>query len=219
MNKPFPIIRSVGPPPELHADRIVAEMLRVIVKASAQRMTLMGRTLAESADGNPKAQAKLLKKLEDIAGPFLLGSFLQPGKRGRYVLHLFAIDGWDAGRTDYIRDAMPDKPWLACTHFTFISKGHGRDNFETRSAVSLLVTHHSLSRLAQRCGAKKPNDLIVAVNNIWAAHFDEVIDAADRQLPIRLGRLKFTLREGRYAFAVMKPHEGGGIVVTTILDT
>jgi hypothetical protein len=32
----FPIIQSLGPPPEKHADRIVAEMLKLIVVAHAK---------------------------------------------------------------------------------------------------------------------------------------------------------------------------------------
>jgi hypothetical protein len=43
---------------------------------------------------------------------------------------------------------------------------YGRRRYDEESSTSQVVTHHELSRLAKRCGAATPNDLLVAVHNM-----------------------------------------------------
>ena len=85
-------IHSVGAPPEQHADRVVAEMLHVLVRGRLEREKHIKATL-NLPDGNPRAQAKLAKKLEERGWPFIL-SLRETGKRGRYELNFVT---WTAG--------------------------------------------------------------------------------------------------------------------------
>lgn len=209
-------IKSFGPPPEKYADRIVAEMLHLIIKASAKRLGQIRSALTAMPDGNPKAQQKIVRKLEQLGGPFLLSaSLLSSGKRGRYKIGAVFIDGWDATHEQivHIDDAMPTKPWLACTHVVLTSKG--RHDYENKAAVPLMVSHHAMSRLAQRCGAETPIDLLIAVNNIWCAFIDQIHVTWPRDG----AHLKFRLTRTLSAFAVLRQGDKGEIVVTTILDT
>jgi hypothetical protein len=66
----LPTIQSVGAPPEEHADRVVAEMMRSMVQSRLSRDSLINAAI-NMPDGNPKAQAKLAKKLRDIGWPFV----------------------------------------------------------------------------------------------------------------------------------------------------
>jgi hypothetical protein len=158
-----------------------------------------------------------------LGKPFTLTvKLLSSGKRGRYVLGAYFIEGWDAGRKKIIAssDPIPDKPWLACTHTKITSRGRGL--YDEKRSISLVVTHHALSRLAQRCGAQSTGDLLVAVHNIWWAHIKECCDRKDSGHRIKADRrLKFKLTESLSAFAVLKPYDDGrgGIIVATILDT
>ena len=219
-----PTIRSIGAPPARHADRVVAEMLRLIVKARINRIGFIRETLGATPDGNPRAQSKLMKKLTEAGRPFVLHTALKPGKRGRYVFKLFVVDGWDAERKAPIGpdDKMPAKPWLAVTDRSCTSLGNRA--YEMDASYSLFVTHHALSRLAQRCvDLKGPVQLLSAVNNIWVAYMVEGLDRKNWDWVKDDYRLKFKVSEGRSAFAVLKRYPDGdggvGIIISTILDT
>jgi len=105
-------IHSVGAPPEQHADRVVAEMLHVLVRGRLEREKHIKATL-NLPDGNPRAQAKLAKKLEERGWPFILDvSLRKTGKPGRYELNFVTLDGWSPGG-NIITDEkdIPQKPY------------------------------------------------------------------------------------------------------------
>jgi hypothetical protein len=52
-------IHSIGPPPERHADRVVAAMLRQLAQTRAHLLPAILAAFANSSDGSPKAQRKL----------------------------------------------------------------------------------------------------------------------------------------------------------------
>lgn len=214
----LPIIKSVGPPPEKYADRIVAEMLRMIVRARTQRMKAI-TVMAGRSDGGPRAQGKMLKALEQQHRPFVLSTLLEPGKRGRYKIHAVFIEGWDADKKQIIVNDydIPDKPWLACHRFKFTSKGRGE--YDQDLGVMMMITHHALSRLVQRCGAKSAGDLIAAVGNIFWAYVERI--TKDSKPIGNDERLRFKTTETLSAYAVLQHYADGqgGIVVATILDT
>lgn len=215
-----PTIRSRGAPPEEHADRVVAEMLRMIVAARAARAGQIQSLVGEMPDGNPRAQAKLARRLEAVGRPFVLDVDLNPGKRGRYDLLVRCIEGWDGVRGELISedDKIPGRPWLACTIVKMTSRGRG---FYKEDAVPLvLITHHALSRLAQRCGARTSEDLLDATSNIFFRYLEEGFERRDLDWVKADCRLKFQLREGLQAIAVLKPHDGiRAALVATIIDT
>jgi hypothetical protein len=213
-------INSVGPPPAMHADRVVAEMLRQIVSARQSRWDKIKDVLRAQPDGHPKAQQKLVGKLKEAGGMFMpFAVLLETGKRGRYKLRAFWVDGWDASRREVIfpKDTIPGRPWLAGTIVDITSKGNF--TYEEDASISMVFTHHALSRLAQRCGARGPIDLMIAVRNIWLAYLKESAERNNDFWTVDGFRLKFALTESTNAFAVLNNYDDGkgGIVVATII--
>jgi hypothetical protein len=214
-----PVIQSVGLPPEKHADRVVAEMLRFIAREQQARRARPPLVHKAISDGSPKAQARMVERIRRSGGPIVIDVKLTPGKRGRYLIELYDWCVWDDQRGIEINpgDAIPNRPWLAC-NVTGI-EGIGDSERRVESHNALFVTHHALSRLAQRCGARTVDDLIAAAKALWRAYYayrmtmipgaptpDGTRIAVD--LPAGMGR----------AVAVTRQHEEGGLIVATIIE-
>jgi hypothetical protein len=168
----LPKIQSLGLPPERHADRVVLEMLKVIAGARQRTWPEIQAIVDQGPDGNPKAQARMLAKLKAAAGPFIVSAHLKPGKRGRYQLIFLDTHVWnpETGETVMPDDtSIPEMPWLAFMLVEWTSKGEHR--YDVKSSVALLITHHALSRLTQRCGARTMQDVWNAAREIGVAYF------------------------------------------------
>jgi hypothetical protein len=100
-----------------------------------------------------------------------MGTALKPGKRGAYEIKFYMWSGWDPSRDGIIDpgDPLPPKPWLVCRVYVLHSAGRGRGLVELSSFPALFVSHHALSRLAQRHGARTWKDLLDAAMEIWFA--------------------------------------------------
>jgi hypothetical protein len=81
---------------------------------------------------------------------------LTPGKRGRYELMIWDFTGWDPRRDVKIQsgDEIPEKPWISCNLTHLRSLGRGRETLEFRSFPVLVISHHAISRTAQRLGLR-----------------------------------------------------------------
>jgi hypothetical protein len=79
-----PSIQSIGPPPERHADRVVAEMAHWLEKEADRCWPGIKTVFRAGCGGSPKAQTRFLEKLRKAAGPALLVSDTEPGTRGRF---------------------------------------------------------------------------------------------------------------------------------------
>jgi hypothetical protein len=173
-------------------------------------------------DSRPQDQQRIVEKLKDVGGPSLLvAGLMSSKKRGRYQLRMLFIDGWDAARKEVIspKDSIPDKPWLAVTWVDLISRGRFR--YDQNGGIEILVTHHALSRLAQRCNdARKPIDLISAVTNIWAKYAEQSVKHDGERWVTDGYRLTFPLNKTENAVAVLNNYNDGkgGIVFATIID-
>jgi hypothetical protein len=178
----FPEINSSGAPPERHADRVVADMMRLIIEAHGAILGAIHAAFKDRSDGNPIGQQRMVKRIKDSAGGLLFDCILTPGKRGRYELILTDCAGWNpiTGCTvragwnivegeaeDDETRAIPDRPWLACrvTRIESLGRGH----YKVCRAIPLLITHHSLSRLAQRSHARTAFNLVWAARAAWDA--------------------------------------------------
>jgi hypothetical protein len=213
-----PTISSVGAPPEQHADRVVAEMLRFLVRGQLERQRHIKAAL-RLPDGNPQAQAKLARRLEETGWPLILDVRLRKsGKRGRYELDFTALDGYSPIRKKIIGDVkdIPQKPWLAISLVWLESKGN--HSYDASSVTAVLITHHALSRLAQRTSVRTVDDLIGAVDAIWSAYAKYVHDHRTVRFP-RDHRLTFDIDGGGNALAVLSHDEDweNTIVVKTII--
>jgi hypothetical protein len=211
-------IQSLGLPPERHADRVIAAMLRQIARASAHLMPTISEVVANSSDGSPKAQRKLEARLRR-AGAF--GTSLTTGKRGRYQIYFFSWGGWDPEKKSPIAfgDPMPSKPWLAVFANHLKSDGRGAGRVHLKAAPAVLVTHHSLSRLAQRAGARTAGDLIDAMHGFLAAASEIITSAAPDDAPPAAGwRVPVDLPTGEVIVVIKRELETGTLIATTTLE-
>jgi hypothetical protein len=211
-----PRIQSLGPPPERYSDRIVGEMMQLISQASAELLPGIRAAIESPSDGNPKAQAKMEQRLQRAGA---LGTLLRPGKRGAYRLGFFVWSGWDPARDMIIQpgDALPHKCWLACCLHTVRSEGRGRGKVELTIMPNLLVSHHCLSRLVQRHGARTWQDLRDAAMNIWIAMMKLATEIGlERYLAPPAAGWRIPIEGG--AVVVLRRHEKfAALVAATIL--
>jgi hypothetical protein len=170
-----PSIQTPGPPPERHADRLVAEMLRHLAVTRAQLTERISDAIIKSSDGSPKAQGKMLERIQRAGASY---AKLSPGKRGRYSLCYFDWTGWDAARGVEIKlnDLIPPKPQIVCWLNSVRSNGQGRCEVSFRGAPFLFITHHVLSRTAQRFGARTLDDLSAVVENLSSTTIKLFVD-------------------------------------------
>ena len=205
MKTPAPEIQSVGSPPERHADRMVALMLQQLAKQQAQRARLITELISSCRGGTPKAQQKLAARLKK-AGAFNVD--LRTGKRGKFELCFLELLGWDAGQDEPILPEhpgpWPEKPWLVCHVNGLEGRATG-----TKMAPLVFVTHHCLSRAAQRLEVRTTADLVTTT---------ELIIIAASKLVMKLGmqrildemppdgyrvQVEVELAVGRYAVTVV----------------
>lgn len=132
------------PPPERHADRVIAEMLRDLARKRALTAKAIGAAMGASKDGTPRAQQRMADRIQ-AAGAIAVE--LNPGKRGRYTMLVYDLVGWDRVRDDMITptSAIPEKPWLACLVTRITDRGR-----DIKTVPMMFLTHHAISRAAQR---------------------------------------------------------------------
>jgi hypothetical protein len=207
-----------APVPIRHSDRIIAEMLRYIAREHAGTFSRVIAAIKGDRCGGPKAQARTVERVRRIAGETLLDVQLTPGKRGHFKIALADWVAWHEGQGCEIGpdDPLPLKPWLACG-ITFVEgKGGGRRS--AKGHYSLMLTHHSLSRLAQRAGVRSVPELIGAVRAVWGAYYDFRLRSTPGTPTPTGTHLPFKLASGREAVAITKRYPDGGSLVVTVID-
>jgi len=171
-------IQSVGPPPERHADRVVAEMMREVAKNHATLWDEIQLVIVDSRGGSPKAQRKLAERIKRAGA---LHTKLWPGKRGKYEIMIYDFTGYDPSRNKEIGDGdpIPEKPWIACNLSMLESPGGGRNMVECNSRPILFITCHAMSRTAQRLGMRTSAHLMAAARIIWNGCIKMMNEKAD----------------------------------------
>src|SRR6516165_10034349 len=91
----IPVIASVGPPPEMHADRVVAEMLHWLVEIRAEMWKGFWRAVEIGSFGNPVGQQRAVDRMRRAGGRFLMQCHLEPAKRCRYTITIVELTVWD----------------------------------------------------------------------------------------------------------------------------
>jgi hypothetical protein len=173
--------------------------------------------IEHSNDSNAVAQLKMLERIKEAAGSFCLGAEIETGKRGRYVLTFLTMNALNAETKKIVRpdDPIPEKPWLAFSFVSITSKGRSR--YDNECGVYLLVTHHALSRLAQRCGARTIDDVAQAARQIGSTFFEYGSQTADEILRDNT-RMKVELpREMGTAVCPLRRYDDFGCVVIATL--
>jgi hypothetical protein len=157
-------------PPERHADRIIAAMLRDLARRYAEILTAVAKAAVTSKDGGPRAQHRMAERIRKAGA---IDVDLKPGTRGRYELTILYLVGWDPASDQAIvprgNEPLPPKPWLA----VYVTRITNRGRDVTASPI-LFVTHHALSRCAQRFGVRTMHQVVAAciAGKIWDAMVD-----------------------------------------------
>jgi len=159
-------IKSVGPPPERYADRVVAEMMRDMARTHATLWDAIHDVVKTSRGGSPKAQRKLAERIKR-AGAYR--TFLTEGKRGRFEILIYDFTGYDVARDAEITgdDPIPEKPWISCNVSVLTSPGNGQDVIKVHARPILFISVHALSRMAQRLGMRTSRHLKAAIGIIF----------------------------------------------------
>jgi hypothetical protein len=94
---------------------------------------------------------------------------LSTGKRGKYEILIYDFTGFDPSRDAEIgpNDPIPEKPWISCNLSMLESPGGGRNMVEVNSRPVLFITHHAMSRVAQRLGMRTSEHLMASARIIW----------------------------------------------------
>jgi hypothetical protein len=161
-------------------------------------------------DGNPKGQMKLVERLAKAAGPFLLDNSLLPGKRRKYTLRLHRLIGWDKGGMIEIGAPIPAAPWLAVIVERIVCSYASIDQNYT---VTALISQHAIARLAERCGARDPHDVIEIARIMSLAIIKRLRNTYRNEMPADGWHVPF---EGGIAI-VRFDSDSGNPLVTTVL--
>jgi hypothetical protein len=144
---------------------------------------------------------------------------LESGKRGKYRLTAYAWTGWDPIRDQRITidDDPPVKPWLC--FWAYMVEGVGRGGLKLYGRGVLYLTHHALSRVAQRWQVRDLADLRKVIRTIalCVLSYTNDLDEHDTWSHIGPAGARVCLPSGNVI--VLKPHEkhDRALVVTTIL--
>jgi hypothetical protein len=210
-------IQSAGRPPEQHADRVVAEMLREMAKTHARLWAAVDGIVDNSRDGNPRSQRKMEAKIR-AAGA--VDTILTPGKRGRYALWVFSYVGWDPARDAVITlaDPIPPKPWVASVFHEITGEGRGWINTMARSLF--YISHHALSRAAQRWGFRTSDQMLKVIRDIGDRTMKYILDTGIRDehwcdTPPR--GIRIPLADDSAAIVLKKHEKRHALVVATVL--
>lgn len=200
----LPVIRSIGPPPEKHAARVVSEMCRYLYgeQKRFQAATTQAAKLRRSPLGCPKAQQRFCDRMCRAGGAGLLASYLETGKRGKFEMAFIVWRVVHPVTVALVKDdhVFPAKPWL--TGEIVRIKG---PTGEITQAVALSITHHALQRLAECGQVRDPNALILELRKLWQQLIE--VKRPDDQLVVRIplaGGLAICEREEPRADFVVK---------------
>jgi hypothetical protein len=221
MSDRAPVIASAGVPPDLHAERIVGEMLRWLHAERVRLIELAAGAIDIDQMGTVAGQQRVLARLRQKTQGMALDLRLAAAKRGKFTLTLASWSIWDPAADAAAKVSQPPPAaWLSVALSVFTGAGHRR---VTKTSVPLLVTRHACVRLAQRAGVRTVDGLVAAMGELWrvtaalmSAQPDSWADPPDSGwfLPIRAA-------DGEtLALAVLERARSGDrrLVVKTILD-
>jgi hypothetical protein len=147
-----PAITSIGPPPDLHAERITDEMV-VWMRGEYDRLHERTRgVFSPKTMGTIEGQWRAVQQYRQAAGDLAIDVHLEAAKRGRFKLNVME---WTV---------LPNG-WLGfkISHFTAVNHLP-----RTKTATPVAVSRHAIIRLAQRGGVRTVADLIAALNELWS---------------------------------------------------
>jgi hypothetical protein len=217
---PPPAIQSIGPPPDLHAERVCGEMIRWL-HAEHKRLRARGNGLIDVRQmGAPQGQLRVAERLRKALGPLALNVMLILAKRGKFTLGVTEWRVWDpAANAPVPAGALaPPAAWLAAALNIYSAVGYRP---ASQVLVPLLVSRHACVRLAQRADVRTAADLVTAMRDLWRVIWDLVGQHNDDWLDPPGGAWLVPIREGELSPVVVLERDRSGakrLVAKTILD-
>jgi hypothetical protein len=215
MNKPFPQIVSIGPPPERHAERVVDEMLDFMRKLQPQLRDRGHHILDLNRMGGKRGQERCVQRFLVSIAPLVLGWHLQTGKRGRFEFQFTTWAAWDPNKNEMLQASGPLPPGACLLAHAAILTGA---NYTPKwvGAPLLMISRHACIRLAMRSSVRTIRDLIEAMRELWDV-FHKPMETG--QESVNLWHIPFFFRKDSLV-AVVTRHRSDErrFVVKTILD-
>jgi hypothetical protein len=222
-------------PPELHANRVIGNMLRYLTEQSAAIGFITKYLALKARDGGPRGQRRLERRIREagtVMGQRIISTRLEPGKRGRYYLQYIYWSGFDPATCKEITDIdkIPEKPWICLWNCAIISKGGGYESLGFAHQPVILISHHIFSRMAQRLGLRSLPGMLLAIFNLTGAVMEFMvrhdIDLHNTESPPKGWHLLFESLQSLVddsvparATLVLKKHETlPAFVVATLWD-
>ena len=178
-----PTIR-VADPPERHAARVVGEMVQWLAHEEIRLETLLAHELGSGCSGlgSVVAQRRFVERLRRAdGGERLVDLRLWPRKKAGFLIRwvYWSVVTPRTAKPVEEGQPLPERPWLSCEVMYFTARR------PTSHYRGFLLTHHAMQRLAERCGAQTPSDLLVVMKELWRGlveHAEGVGEEAASQL-------------------------------------
>ena len=141
----------IGDIPDLHAKRIVADMLEFLNSASMVYANRLAAAMNRPIGGNPKAQQRWADRINEATAPVVVDFATTFGKRAKFqmLLSIWTPDQWN-GATVKIYLVSSDRPGTEIRKSGFLWR----------------FSEHALVRLVQRSGATNAVRLMLAMRKV-----------------------------------------------------
>jgi hypothetical protein len=181
MNKRFATLPAVqpgliGPIPDLHAKRVVGEMVEFLEAVSATYNQKLTAAMMRPVGGNPKAQQRWADRVNRATTPVLVDFATTWGKRAKFQMILSI---W-----------TPDR-WNGATVWTFFLYSDGPGTEKRKNGPLWRFSQHALIRLVQRSGATDAVRLMLAMRAVAPAVGDGMANARLKPGDGQILHLKF----------------------------
>ena len=203
MNKPFMTLPAVQPGligdiPDLHAKRVVADMVEFLEAVSAVYNERLAIAMSKPIGGNPKSQQRWADRVNKATTPVLVDFATSWGKRAKFYMH---ISIW-----------TPDK-WNGATVWSYFIFSDKPGTEQRKSGPLWRFSQHALIRLVQRSGATDAVLLMLAMRAVAPVVGDGMMNARLKPGDGKILHLEF---DGGIA-VVEWPADSDVAVVKTVL--
>ena len=162
MNIPTIDPNIIGEIPDLHAKRVVSEMIVFLAKIGASVTPALERAISQPIGGNPKAQRKFAERVRATRSPAILDFATYTGKRCKFGLML---------------SVWSDDEYGGATVYSYFAHADGPGTERRAAGPVWRITHHALTRIVQRTGAHDPVKLLLVMREMGKVVSDAMASA------------------------------------------
>jgi hypothetical protein len=143
----------IGDVPDLHAKRVVSEMLKFLSDLASSFNPALQRAISSPIGGSIKAQRRYIERVRSVSvhSPAIIGFSTYLGKRCRFGM---MVSIWYADQND------------GATVWQYFATASGPETETRRVGPLWRITNHALIRLVQRSSAHDAQKLINAMRAI-----------------------------------------------------